>query len=166
MRRAFLSTCVAYAVLVAAAAWWLPERVPLHFGGSGAPDRWGSRSEALLTFGLVGAGMALLLGGMAALVHRLPLRSSLVNLPHKDWWTATQDREAEARRRLGIDLLGIGVATMGFLGVMVVSTVVAARSAEPSLGWPFVVATGLYIVGVLAWGSWTMFARYRPEEDR
>ncbi|WP_164519569.1 DUF1648 domain-containing protein [Nocardioides ferulae] len=166
MQRAFLLTCAAYAGLVAASAWWLPARVPLHFGGSGEPDRWGSRTEALWTFGLVGAGVAVLLGGLAALTARLPLRSSLVNIPHKDWWTATEEREAEARRRLRNDLYGFGAATMLFLGTMVVNTGIAARSDEPSLGWSFALATGLFVVGVLAWAGWTTFARYRPEEAR
>lgn len=164
MRRAFLLTTAAYAASIAVAAVLLPERVPLHFAGSGEPDRWGSRAEAVLTFSLIGAGLALLLGGAAALMERLPLRSGLVNLPRKDWWLATPEREAEARRRLRADLYGIAAVTMVFLVGVLGVTVAAARSDDPSLGWPFMVAVGLFVAATVVWAIWTSVVRYRPVE--
>ena len=71
MRIAFLLTLAAYAALVVAAAVSLPERVPLHFGVGGAADRWGGRTEAVVTFALVGGGVAALLGGTAEFASRL-----------------------------------------------------------------------------------------------
>jgi len=166
VRRAFLLTTVLYAASIVVAAAVLPTRVPLHFTGSGEPDRWGSRTEAVLTFGLIGAGLALLLGGSAALMDRLPLRSGTVNLPHKEWWLATPEREAEARRRLRADLYGLAAAVMTFLTAAVVVTVATARSDDPSLGWPFMVAVGVFVVGVVLWAIWMSVARYRPVEGR
>ncbi|NPC98102.1 DUF1648 domain-containing protein [Nocardioides sp. zg-DK7169] len=164
MRRAFLLTIAVYAASIAVASAVLPARVPLHFAGSGEPDRWGSRTEALVTFGLVGAGLALLLGGSAALMDRLPLRSGLVNLPHKEWWLATPEREAEARSRLRADLYGLAAAVMVFLAGAVAVTVAAARSDDPSLGWPFMVGVGVFVVGVVLWTTWVSVVRYRPVE--
>lgn len=164
MRRAFLLTTVVYAASVAVASAVLPARVPLHFAGSGEPDRWGSRTEAVLTFGLIGAGLVLVLGGSAVLADRLPLRSGLVNLPHKEWWLATPAREAEARRRLRADLYGLAAAVMAFLVGVLWVTVAAARSDDPRLGWPFMVAVGVLVVGVVLWTIWVSVVRYRPVE--
>lgn len=163
MRIAFLLALVAYAVLVVVAAVTLPERVPLHFGLGGDADRWGSRSEAVLTFALVGGGVALLLGGVAALAGRLPLRSSWVNLPHKDWWTATPEREERARRRMRQDLYAVAAGVMVLLVVVLAMTIAAARSDAarmPGGAWlPIVV-----LAGALALVIWMPF-RYRPEAE-
>lgn len=164
VRRAFLLTTVLYAASIVVAAAVLPERVPLHFSGSGEPDRWGSRTEAVLTFGLIGAGLALLLGGSAALMGRLPLRSGIVNLPHKEWWLATPEREAEARRRLRTDMYGLAAVTMAFLVGVLGVTVATARSDDPNLGWPFMVAVGVFVVGVVLGAIWMSVVRYRPVE--
>ena len=164
MRTAFLLTVSAYAVIVAAAAWLLPDRVPLHFGIGGEPDRWGSRTEALVAFGLVGAGVAALLGGGARLVHRLPLHSGWVNLPHKEWWTATPEREQRARARMARQTYTMATATMLLVGTAVVLTILAARRDDPELaagGWILLAM----VVLVLTLGVRSHRA-FRPETER
>ena len=164
MRIAFLLTVSAYAALLVAAGWLLPEQVPLHFGIGGAPDRWGSRTEALVIFALVGAGAAVLLGGGARLARSLPLRSVWVNLPHKDWWTATPEREQRARRELARQMYTIATATMVLVGTAVVLTVVAARRDDPDLGASGWVLLALVVV-VLALAVRSHLA-FRPEVER
>ena len=103
-----------------------------------------------MVFALVGAVVAALLGGGAALARRLPLQSAWVNLPHKDWWMATPEREQRARTRLAEQLYTIATATMVLVGTALVLTVVAARRDEPDLvagGW----VVGVLVVAVLGW---------------
>ncbi len=165
-RDAFWLSVLVYAAALAWARTALPEEVPLHFGAGGEPDRWGSRAEALWTFGLIGAGVALILGGLPALVGRISLRSPFVNLPHKDWWTATPEREKEAHRRISTDLFGVAAATMVLLVVSLVFTVDAANSSEPALGRPFWIVVIAYTGGVLIWAVSLSWWRYRPQEGR
>lgn len=70
------------AVLVGGALWaWpgLPERIPLHFGIDGTPDRWGGRSAAAwFAVPAIAVGMWALLQGSTAWLSRRP---EWVNLP-------------------------------------------------------------------------------------
>ncbi|WP_323794054.1 DUF1648 domain-containing protein [Nocardioides sp.] len=147
----FLGSLVAYLLVLAAAALLLPDRVPLHFDGSGAVDRVGSRTEALVVFGLVGALLGAVLGGAAAWSPRMPL--TFINLPaaSKEWWTATPEREGAMRRRMERDLWAIAAATVLLLCGVCLLTVRAARSVDPGLGPWFWVVLGLYLLYVLGW---------------
>ena len=166
MRHAFTLTTASYVVLLGLAAVLLPARVPLHVTPTGEVDRWGSRLEALVVMGLSGAVLALVLGVGARVMRTAPLTSPWVNLPHKAWWSATPAREAEARRRLRTDLLGVGAAAMLLMDLVLVALVVTAR-AEESVLVPLLQATVVAaVVGLVAWALWMSLFRYRPEEGR
>lgn len=154
-----------HALVLAIVAPGLPERVPMHFSGSGAVDRWGSRSEALWTFGLVGGGLLALFLVLALVAPRLPMQ--FVNLPaaSKEWWTATPEREAELRRRLGTDLGLVGAATVLLISATTIDTAWAARREDPALGWLFFVSLAVYLVLVIGWCVYTVTSRYRPESE-
>lgn len=69
----------AYAVLT----WFqLPDRYPVHFGASGAPDRWAeANSPEWFLLPAMAVAMALFMVGLGALLPRIPFR--LWNLPGK-----------------------------------------------------------------------------------
>nr|WP_278249650.1 DUF1648 domain-containing protein [Nocardioides sp. IC4_145] len=161
-RRAYLATLVCFALVLVGSAFALPADVPLHFGGSGDPDRWGSRTEALLTMTAVGGLLAVVLGGTAALADRMPL--AYLNVPHKEWWTATPERESRMRAMMRTDLYALAAATMLFLAVVVVATTLAARSEDPALGPVFFVGLACYLVVVLGWTVWSLSTRYRRDD--
>ncbi len=52
-RAGALSSIVATLLLTVWALVALPDRVPVHFGLDGTPDRWGSRGELLVLAGVV-----------------------------------------------------------------------------------------------------------------
>ncbi|WP_193605571.1 DUF1648 domain-containing protein [Nocardioides dongkuii] len=158
-RLTFAASVLSLAVALVCAAFLLPAEVPLHFDGSGDPDRWGSRTEALVTMGLVGGLLALVLGGSAALVDRMP--PGVLNVPHRDWWTATPERERRMRTMMRTDLLVIGAATLLLVALAVVATTVAARSDDPALGPHFVVAFAGYLLFLTGWTVWSLRTRYR-----
>ncbi|GAA1539773.1 DUF1648 domain-containing protein [Nocardioides humi] len=148
-RRWFAAAVAAYTAAWVLAAVLLPERVPVHFGLSGEVDRWAGRTGALVAFALIGAGVAALLWGAAALGDRVPL--SQLNTPRKDWWAATPERVAELRRRGRRDLEVIGAATMALLTAVLLGTVRAARAETPRLGAVFLALVAVYVVFVLVW---------------
>ena len=160
VRVAMALACAAYAGVLLVAAVTLPEQVPIHFGPGGEADRVVGREEALVTFAVVGAAMAVLMVGLARWMRRAPL--TMVNVPHKDWWTATPAREARLRARLETDLLGIGALTMVLLVVVQAVTVRAADDPDPSLDPVAVAATVGYVALLLAAVLWIATRRYRP----
>lgn len=86
---------VAMAALLAcliATAPRLPERVASHFNGAGAADGWMSRTVYLWTMGGTATGVALLMLAVGWGTRYLP--TSVVNLPHRDYWLAAERREA------------------------------------------------------------------------
>lgn len=149
MRAWFWAIVAAYFAVWAYAAAVLPAEVPLHFGPSGDADRFASRGEALLTFAIVGAVTALVFVVGVRLVSRGDM--TLLNIPHKQWWTATEARRLHVRDRLGDDTLLFGAATMLLLVVVEASTVAAAQTDEPRLGWGFFLAFFAYLLFTGAW---------------
>ncbi|MDN4159868.1 DUF1648 domain-containing protein [Nocardioides abyssi] len=162
-RHTYLATLVCFGIVLVGSALAMPAEVPLHFGGSGEPDRWGSRLEALLTMTLVGGLLAVILGGTAALVDRMPV--TYLNVPRKDWWTATPEREARMRRMMRTDLYVLAAATMLFLAVVVLATTLAARAEDPALGPLFFTGLGCYLAFVVGWTVWSLSTRYRRKDD-
>jgi uncharacterized membrane protein len=87
----------------------LPEKVASHFGPSGRPDGWSTRTD-FITFYLGVAGiLAVVFLGISFGLSKIPV--SLVNLPNKDYWFA------EERKQKTIDfmfsyLLGYASATL------------------------------------------------------
>lgn len=73
--------------LVAWAAWaWpgLPDRIPLHFGLDGQPDRWGERSVwGWFLLPAIGVGLAAMMDGIGRWSIRNPEKQT-VNLPQSD----------------------------------------------------------------------------------
>lgn len=62
----------------------LPERVAVHFGSSGKPNRWGGKSELSLGTLWVHLGTAGLVLLLSSLIHKLP--PSVVNMPNAEYW--------------------------------------------------------------------------------
>lgn len=162
-RLTFAGSVVCFLLALVSAGLLLPAEVPLHFGGSGEPDRWGSRTEALVTMGLGGGLLALLLGGGAALVDMVPVVH--LNVPHKAWWIATPARERRVRSMMRTDLYAIAAATMLLLVVVVAATTGAARSEDPALGPLFLAGLACYLTFVTGWTAWSLRTRYRPRTD-
>lgn len=153
------------AVLYAAAVAWSapllpPEGVPLHFAADGTADRFGSRSEALFSQVALGAVLVGLGAALVVVVRRAPL--SLVNVPHKDYWTA-EERSPRFRRMLAADLAALIGTTLGLAALIPVGTAAALRS-DP-VGLPAVALWGSLALYLLVVGLWLVRLarhRYRP----
>lgn len=157
------ASVAAYALVWAYAALTLPARVPIHFGPSGDADRFAARTEALAFFAGVGALLALVFW----LADRATARESLtwLNIPHKEWWTATPERRERARALLRHDGLVLAAATGVLMVVVLASTVAAAAADEPRLGWVFFAAFGAYVVGIALWVVRMYRGSYHPDHQ-
>lgn len=157
--RLFWLLVAGYLALVAWAATVLPERVPMHWSGSGGPDRWGGRTEAVVMLLLVG----ILLGGVfGALLHVIPRSRSLtwVNVPNKAYWSQPE-HVPRALEMTVVDLGVIGSLTMAFLWAIPVSIVQATERADAALpAWLTPVLVG-WLVLVGAYLVWLMTVRWR-----
>lgn len=156
MRKVFWWSLGFYAAVLGVQAWTLPaEGVVLHSGLSG-PDRYGSKVEFLGVMAGVGVGMALLFCVLGELlIARTDLRSPLVNLPHKEWWTETPERMSQARGMIINDFYGFGAATVVFLALTM-----GAVQYLPA--WVAGVLVVLFLAGIAGWCVVIMSRRYRP----
>jgi uncharacterized membrane protein len=112
---------VLLAVAVDAVATWvlwprLPAQVPVHWGLSGEPDRFGDRLELALT----GPGLLLALGALRWLVRRVDPRASTP--------LAADAPPAEAGTRDAV--LVVGLMALGHVGMLLLAS---ASSAGPAL---------------------------------
>jgi uncharacterized membrane protein len=69
-----------YTVLSAYPA--LPDRIPVHFGMSGTPDRWGSKSELFIIVA-ISWGLTVIFYALALSMPRLARNPQYLNIPHK-----------------------------------------------------------------------------------
>ncbi len=107
-----LQIALAANLLALALSWYtLPDRVALHFGMGGVPDRWGSRTEHLAVMGAVLALCAGLGMWPTWLLRRLPAK--WLNIPHKEFWLR-EENMAEMYRRLEHILAEYGTALLCF----------------------------------------------------
>ncbi|MDP3891337.1 DUF1648 domain-containing protein [Nocardioides sp.] len=150
-----------YAVTWAWGALVLPSRVPVHFDASGAADRVVGRGEALVAFGVLGAAVFALMLVMTRSTARMSF--AWFNIPHKDWWTATEERRARARAMSGEDIAVLGGATMLLLVVVLAVTIGAAEREESRLGPVFLLALAVYLLGLAGFLAHMHLRRYRPD---
>lgn len=156
------------AVLYGLAAAWavahLPaDGIPIHFTASGRPDRFGGRDQVVRLWVSLGAGMLALGVALVLLARRGPLR--LMNVPHREYWTAAR-REPLLRRMLAVDSAAVMGATLVLLACIPVWTVLATRDPGGALP-PLVLwlPVALYLGGLAAWTVWLVVRRYRPRPD-
>ncbi len=160
VRAAFGASVVGYAVALVVAAFVLPDRVAMHRDATGRIDGWAGHTEAVVTMGVVGGAVALLFAALGGSASRLPI--SWINVPGKQWWTATEERESLLRHRLRDDLYLLGALTMGLLVGIVLLTIPLSRSGAPAGGLAEGVLVAAYLLAVLAWTGWAVTVRYRP----
>jgi hypothetical protein len=159
-----------FAAAVAAAAahvWWsagvLPEQVAGHFDGGGAADGWSSRETFLLGYAGTVALLAVLLGGLAALLPRLP--AGAFNLPDRDYWLAPE-RAAVTRLRVADWLLEYGAVTVLFMAAVFHLSVRAnLGDGEPRLGPAFGLLVAAYLAGTGVAVIRLLLAFRRPRGD-
>jgi hypothetical protein len=116
-----LSACLAAnAAAVVWAAGVLPARVASHFNAGGAPDGWMSRESHLVLMALVGIGLPLFLAGVFYCVRWLP--TSIVNMPHREFWLAPERRleTAASMRQYGLWLAAMESVLLLVIHLLVV----------------------------------------------
>lgn len=125
----------------------LPERVAMHFGASGAPDAWSTRTEMLAIYlGTVifTAGVFLGLGfGM----KKLP--DWAINIPGKDYWLSPDQRDKTLDIMLHW-LLWLGSLTMVLLLDVFHQTIRVNLGKTAALEHPLL-STAVYLVLVIVW---------------
>ncbi|MGB7208055.1 MAG: DUF1648 domain-containing protein [Pyrinomonadaceae bacterium] len=66
----------------------LPDKVASHFDGSGSPDGWMSKNGFIVLEVIILSILVFQFVGLPYLIEKLP--NSLVNIPNKDYWLATE----------------------------------------------------------------------------
>lgn len=140
----------------------LPDRVPTHFGSGGEADGWSSKGGALAFTVLLPVLVVFPMPLMSLLALRWP---QSINVPNRDWWTATAPRLRRFERLLREDLWLFAALTLALFLAIDVGIVVAARSADGNLSQAFLWgALVLFLIGIGAVMA-RMFGRRYAEQD-
>jgi hypothetical protein len=148
------SLALAEAVLWSRALWWfpqLPERFPVHFNASGAPDRWSERGASWfllpgLSLGII-AFFALIAWSIKPLVHGAP---GLVNVPRRDLFVrlSAAGREVVLAPTRAYLAWVISLVAWLFVWILEGSARVAVGQAATLSSWPVFVFLAL-VLGTL-----------------
>jgi uncharacterized membrane protein len=154
-----LAICLAgFLALVAGTVSILPDKVASHFGGSGEPDGWMSKSGFLTFMVLFGLGMPLLVTALTGACTFLP--RWMVNLPNKDYWLSPA-MQSGTRWYLVGQALWLDCLLVLMIGAIHYLTVVAHRSDPVRLPMTaFYVVLAVFLLLVFAW-SWLVVRRFK-----
>lgn len=139
----------------------LPERMASHFDASGRPDGWMSKGGFVALFLGITAGIALLFGGLIALIPRIP--DHLVNMPNRDYWLAAP-RRAETHRAIAQNLVLHALLAMAIMAYVLFGTIEfnLSKSEKSSVSIWIPLVVYLIVTGLLVA---QLYRRFRLPED-
>jgi uncharacterized membrane protein len=136
----------------------LPDRIAIHFDFEGRPNGWSTRTEFVVTVGvLICLFVALFLSTMV--LSRIPTR--LVNLPNKDYWLAPE-RSAATFDTLSGWMQWFLVLVLGFVAAILVAALRANLSPEPRLAINALVWGAVLVAAVIGMNGWLFWRFRRP----
>jgi uncharacterized membrane protein len=125
----------------------LPEKVASHFDVHGHVDGWMGKGAFLAFYAGTALGTALVMFLVGLLTPRLP--TSMINLPHKDYWLSPERRKASLASFSGY-FGWFASATLAFLiGCFHLCFATSLGRHVPS--WLFPSMLGVYLFFTLLW---------------
>jgi uncharacterized membrane protein len=144
---ALLYVCFVASVFLSAPQ--LPERVATHFGGSGQPNGWMSRSSHLLFTGIFGFAFPLFAVAIGFLLRFAP--GYTFNIPRRDYWLAPERRSETNAYLLRHSLWFACMAVCFVFGVHLL-IVQANSQTQVQLSTPLILGlAGSFIAGIAVW---------------
>jgi hypothetical protein len=131
--------------------------VPVHFGWSGAPDRWGTPLELLSVHACVISFATALFSSLPQLIRWAP--AALINLPNKQYWLTPENREIAAAKFAGwSNIMGTAINGLMIALQLLLWPSRVSNDSAPSLGFWFVLVT--FVAFTVCWCAW-LIAAYR-----
>lgn len=148
MRKWFIFVFAANIAVLLISLLILPERIAVHFGLGGEPDRWASRETNLLFFVVFLVPMFALLWYSARLMLAVPAK--WINLPHKEYWLKPE-RRAEMRRMMERLFHEFGIALFAFFFYISLLTI------DANLSDPVRLNEALFLPGLVIFLAYTVY---------
>jgi serine/threonine-protein kinase len=141
--------CVGFLIYLACSTSLLPERVAIHFGASGQPNGWMSRSTHLVLMGALGMGLPLISVIIALVIRLVPAR--FINLPNRDYWLSPE-RQSQTCIYISRQLIWLACLEVVFFAGIQFLIVEANRIAPVQLPMEmFLWLIGGFLVAVALW---------------
>jgi len=159
----FLGVCLLCIAQIFFCYLLLPERVASHFGISGKPDGWSSKTSFIMAQSIITGIVAVLFPVIAFGLSKIPV--SLINLPNKDYWLSPERKQASCAFFEGY-FLWFGTATLLLLLDIFSKILLVGTGAAEGLGHPLQ-SLAAYIVFVVIWiaGLYLKFGKRTPKAD-
>lgn len=137
-------------ICVVQVVWYypqLPEKVASHFGLSGRPDAWSTKTFFATFYLATTGGCALLFLGISFWMSKIPI--SLINLPNKAYWLSPE-RKKKTFDFMFHYFLWFASATLLLLLDMFQQSILVHLGKTESLPHPLL-SLGLYISFTIVW---------------
>jgi serine/threonine-protein kinase len=141
--------CLGFLIYLVCSTSLLPERVAIHFGASGQPNGWMSRSTHLLLMGALGMGLPLISVIIALVIRLTPAR--FINLPNRDYWLSPE-RQSQTCIYISRQLIWLACLEVVFFAGIQFLIVEANQMAPAQLPMEmFLSLIGGFLVAVALW---------------
>ena len=163
-RPLFLWLLFTAADALVSAYYWprLPHLMAQHFDAAGRPNGFASKESFFaLMAGLI-VGLGVLLFGLPKVLRRLPF--ALVNIPHKDYWEATPERQKLAWDMVEQQMDWLAVAVNALLSFTLYVTLAANLAPGSGLDDRGFLAGLLAFFAFMAGWMVVFVRRFRPPD--
>jgi uncharacterized membrane protein len=127
----------------------LPDRMPSHFNFQGEPDSYSSKNQFFGTWLFALVLLNVLLPSVHLLIRVVP--STMINVPHREYWLATSDRKREVAAKMAnlMVAMAIGLNLIFFLLLESIRSYTLTGTASMPFWTPLVILPFLIIVPLL-----------------
>ncbi len=150
--------CCGFVAYVGQTAGQLPVQVASHFGGGGQPNGWMSRSGYTNFMILFGLGLPAFTVAVGYLTRFVP--TSMVNIPHGNYWLAPE-RRPETSAFLLNHCVWLACLEVGFVAGMHYLTILANGSVPVRMPMgALVTVLAVFLAGLVIW-IFSLVAHFR-----
>jgi uncharacterized membrane protein len=142
----------------------LPPTMASHFAANGRPNDFMSKGGFFAAMALFGGGPIALLFVIPLFLNRLP--ASMINLPNREYWLATDDRRIEALDRLASFLGWMALATAALIAVAIELAIQANVRQTDFANGPFAICLLAYFAFVIVFTVKNLRALAVPEREQ
>jgi|WetSurMetagenome_2_1015567.scaffolds.fasta_scaffold747621_1 uncharacterized membrane protein len=125
----------------------LPDKIASHFGVSGQPNDWSSKTSFITFYYIITAVMILIFLGLRFGISKIPV--SMINMPNKEYWLSPEKKQ-ETFDFMSHYSMWFGSATLLLLLYMFNQSFQVSLGRAKSLSHP-ALATGIYIAFMALW---------------
>jgi len=139
----------------------LPDKVAIHFSGSGVPNNWTNKLNYVISLGAVGILLPLFIIWIFHIIPSLP--KEMISLPNKEYWLAP---ERSQKTMSDLNVYGIWFADILLYIFFIVGYLILDANKHSIVHSIPIQYTLVPLTFPLLWFFWKFFSRFKKSANK